>query len=442
MQSNGIWDRDEAAQNHVACEGLRAHLRSAFRHDLPVRDYGCGLGHYCVSLAAQGFDVEGLEGTRELGELAVYRRIDTADLTQHLERAPAQGLCLEVGEHIPAEFEAVFLDNLTRLSRRRIVLSWAVPGQGGLGHVNCQTNAAVISKLAARGWGFHQDLTDHLRARVSEVCWWFRNTLMVFDELERNVDRARIVMATDDRGLRATATTLASAARRSSLPVEACVFYRGDQLPAEVDTEPLRVHVRRPKHHLAGSIPAHVTQSTFDRVLAIPELPDWDRALILDLDQVVLGDIALLCRTPFEDSLLAARRWNTTLGQAARDWFGRRLPPAFEAHESAPYFYMGPLMNLDGMRRAGTWERFLAFHEAAHMEEQLGLAVATAGRLKGVHPMWNLIPQWDDMESTIGVVHWTGPAKPWHEPAVCWRPEVWRAENTAWADLGRTFSRR
>jgi len=37
-------------------------------------------------------------------------------------------ISLEVAEHIPAESEAVFLDNIVRHAREGVVLSWAVPG--------------------------------------------------------------------------------------------------------------------------------------------------------------------------------------------------------------------------------------------------------------------------------------------------------------------------
>ena len=36
---------------------------------------------------------------------------------------------LEVGEHIPAELEAKFLNNLSSSARRMVILTWAVPGQ-------------------------------------------------------------------------------------------------------------------------------------------------------------------------------------------------------------------------------------------------------------------------------------------------------------------------
>jgi hypothetical protein len=50
----------------------------------------------------------------------------------------------QVGEHIPAAAMDAFLGNLLRHARRGLVLSWAVPGQGGHFHINELPNQAVV----------------------------------------------------------------------------------------------------------------------------------------------------------------------------------------------------------------------------------------------------------------------------------------------------------
>jgi hypothetical protein len=45
-------------------------------------------------------------------------------------------ISLEVALHIPEKYEAVYLDNILRHATKRIILSWAVPGQGGISHIN------------------------------------------------------------------------------------------------------------------------------------------------------------------------------------------------------------------------------------------------------------------------------------------------------------------
>jgi len=49
---------------------------------------------------------------------------------------------LEVAEHIPKHLEERFTQTVHRHVKigGYLMLSWAVEGQGGLGHVNCRNN--------------------------------------------------------------------------------------------------------------------------------------------------------------------------------------------------------------------------------------------------------------------------------------------------------------
>jgi hypothetical protein len=60
-------------------------------------------------------------------------------------------------------------------------MSWAVPGQAGIGHINCRSNEWVIEQMAKRGYRFNEERTASLREAVKNChCSWFRNTLMYF----------------------------------------------------------------------------------------------------------------------------------------------------------------------------------------------------------------------------------------------------------------------
>jgi hypothetical protein len=86
---------------------------------------------------------------------------------------------LEVGEHIPKDYELVFLHNLCSASDN-IVLSWAIEGQSGLGHVNCQNNDYIIEKLST--FGYIYDSVTSEEARNFAELPWFKNTLMFFNK--------------------------------------------------------------------------------------------------------------------------------------------------------------------------------------------------------------------------------------------------------------------
>ena len=87
-------------------------------------------------------------------------------------------MTLEVAEHIPADFEEIFLDNVIRHARSGIILSWAVPGQGGYHHVNLRSNDYVIAKMDSLC--FAHDLTNSTRLRQLATFGWFKNNVNVF----------------------------------------------------------------------------------------------------------------------------------------------------------------------------------------------------------------------------------------------------------------------
>jgi hypothetical protein len=242
-----------------------------------------------------------------------------------------------------------------------------------------------------------------------------------------------IAMATDAKGFDPNATVIASVLRRTARPVHVRMWLRGMEAES-FECGRLRVEFRPSVDGLNGSIPGHCTQSLFDRLLVLRDCPDWSRAIILDYDQLVLCDIAALFDMPLDGHLLAARLWHKNLGEAAADWFGRTLPEKFRGCVSYPFFYMGPLLDLSAARDASVWEKLLDFHHVAHMEEQIALTVAASGRIKGLDARWNLVPQWDHPENPDGILHFTGPAKPWQDATLpCAR--YWTQEATTWKEL-------
>ena len=144
-----------------------------------VGDFGCGIGLYTEYLNARGCRCRGFDGIPQIGQI-------TGGLVEYLDLSRPQTLdevfdwvlCLEVLEHIPRDFEAVALDTLHRHNRQGVVISWAVPGQAGLGHVNCRPNEYVADWFV--GHGYRHDLPTQQRLRQSASIAWLKNTLMVF----------------------------------------------------------------------------------------------------------------------------------------------------------------------------------------------------------------------------------------------------------------------
>ena len=181
--NTGIWNKDLASTMHTPTpEPIMKEIIRIMPVGVGIADLGCGLGWTSLQLHEAGFDVIGYEGTPDLKDIAVFTPIHQHDLSMPLWIPDQRNIiCLEVGEHIPREHEDTVFDNITNNAKFRVILSWAVPDQGGTGHFNEQPNYHVIAQMYRRGFTINADLTRSLRSVTPDETWWFRNTIMVFD---------------------------------------------------------------------------------------------------------------------------------------------------------------------------------------------------------------------------------------------------------------------
>ncbi len=177
----GIWDvgadsKEHKFDPHVANSIFALLLREKASN---IMDFGCGNGAYVTYLRDVGLSVQGCDGNPHTATLT-GNTCSVQDLSKefHWPHSFDWNICLEVGEHIPKECEKTFLDNLVVHTEKGIIMSWALPGQGGCGHVNEQANPYVITEMAKRG--FIYDHEESLILREVTHWWWFKNTLMVF----------------------------------------------------------------------------------------------------------------------------------------------------------------------------------------------------------------------------------------------------------------------
>ncbi|KAF8070957.1 hypothetical protein HT031_001038 [Scenedesmus sp. PABB004] len=113
-------------------------------------------------------------------EEATHGFVQFADLTVplFLGRTFDWVMSLEVGEHIPHELESVFLDNIARHASVGVLLTWAVPGQGGHAHVNNHPNEYVVEQMTRRSFELDPAATSRLRGVAT--LGWFKGSFMVF----------------------------------------------------------------------------------------------------------------------------------------------------------------------------------------------------------------------------------------------------------------------
>lgn len=190
IYNTGFWDGKEAHLHHGYSRPLVNWMINFLKKDKnkPLYDFGCGVGQYLEQFKNAGFTkLTGYEG--DPPQQKVFDNIIKQDLTSPFSVAePGNCVFLEVAEHIPAQFENVALDNVINACKGKLIMSWAVRGQGGHGHVNCLNNDEAIERFTKRGMIYLEKETEAVRAVIDPTknsivdCElpWFKTTTLVF----------------------------------------------------------------------------------------------------------------------------------------------------------------------------------------------------------------------------------------------------------------------
>lgn len=180
MNQRGYWDTQDESNTHEFDFVLCNSIMEIFDNTHTFVDLGCGDGSYTKTLIKNGYKCIGYDGNPLTPIIAEGCFI--LDLSKPINIGKYDVvLSLEVGEHIPVEYESIFINNLCEASNKYIVLSWAVEGQPGTGHVNCQNNDYIIGQMFYRGFKLLKGKSSFLRAYSSLL--WFRNTILVFKKI-------------------------------------------------------------------------------------------------------------------------------------------------------------------------------------------------------------------------------------------------------------------
>lgn len=181
----GAWS---GKNNHFFDRQLAASILEIFknseisRNDMIV-DFGCGSeALYCRYFSKIGYKVIGIDGNKNI-EIDSRGLGYCRDLSIEfdLEVKSKFAICLEVGEHIPKSFESTFVRNITFNTTKKLVLSWAIVGQGGHGHVNEKNRDDVIEIIEK--YNFKYNESESLFLLRSASLKHFRHTMFVFDKV-------------------------------------------------------------------------------------------------------------------------------------------------------------------------------------------------------------------------------------------------------------------
>lgn len=180
IHSKGYWLMDNLSE-HRYDNKLSVELLNFLKSNniQSILDLGSGPGQYAHYFEGNGINCDCYDGNPHTEELS-NGKCKVLDLTErvNLNKKYDCVLSLEVGEHIPAEYETIFIENIINHASKYIITSWATIGQGGHGHVNEKSNEYIESIFLQYNWKRDKEAEKKLR-EVAEL-WWFRGSVLVF----------------------------------------------------------------------------------------------------------------------------------------------------------------------------------------------------------------------------------------------------------------------
>lgn len=165
--------------------------------------------------------------------------------------------------------------------------------------------------------------------------------------------------------------------------------------------------------------------------LLMPELlPDSDRAIYLDADTLVLGDLSNLWTHEMGDNSVCMTRIPGVKNVASR--YGMKDYDIYGIDQNTPYYCSGVLLaNLSRLRSSGAVREFMQFltkyQETVAMPDQDAIQVVLNGNIGELHASWQMIIKggrarlkhilakmglFEDPINTTNILHYTE-RKPW-----------------------------
>jgi 2-polyprenyl-3-methyl-5-hydroxy-6-metoxy-1,4-benzoquinol methylase len=145
-----------------------------------VLDIGCGPGTYVNCLQDLGVNAIGydsdtrIDGTKHLVCKSLFDLEDTGNVV----------LCMEVAEHINGSNNQQIVEVMANALEPDGILIWtaAKPGQGGVGHINCQTKEYWADLFATQPLERCLDIEDQLvdAMKAGYHMGWFIQNLLVY----------------------------------------------------------------------------------------------------------------------------------------------------------------------------------------------------------------------------------------------------------------------
>lgn len=154
-----------------------------------VVDFGCGEGLWLnvvkrldADICIRGIDGDYIDKNRLKIPIETFQ---IADLSKPLKMDTRFDLAIstEVGEHIDEQYSEQFIDNITNASDN-VLFTAAIPGQGGINHVNEQWQGYWCEKFKRRGFSVNLSVRNFFWDN-EKITSWRRQNLLFFSK-DRN----------------------------------------------------------------------------------------------------------------------------------------------------------------------------------------------------------------------------------------------------------------
>ena len=186
VSENGGWCSSISGRNssqHMT-DYYFANATSLFLKDKQVASLGDGPGIYKELFEQLGHVIsyDAFDGA-PFAELTTDNRVKFLDLSVPVYHLNLYDwiISVEVAEHIPKEYEHIYLDNIVRFAKEGVILSWAKIGQGGLAHINNQNFSYVKEQMEKRGFKHDEKDSFYLKSKCSTS--FFKENLNVFRKI-------------------------------------------------------------------------------------------------------------------------------------------------------------------------------------------------------------------------------------------------------------------
>ncbi|MHA6298724.1 class I SAM-dependent methyltransferase [Devosia sp. CAU 1758] len=150
-----------------------------------LADVGCGTGTFLAMALEMGAEAAfGMEGNWVKPDMLDDPRIafEARDLEQSFEGPGVDlVLSLEVAEHLSTGRAGGFVRDLVAMAPA-VLFSAAIPGQGGVGHVNEQWQSYWAGLFATRGYGAYDVVRPKIWTDEAVPAWYRQNAVLYLDD--------------------------------------------------------------------------------------------------------------------------------------------------------------------------------------------------------------------------------------------------------------------